>query len=78
MLNINIVFFGLIFDVNASAFATKSPLLIPAKISPTVIGFQLSFLKMASKKKTKTRVKEVGLDITTISELGGDKVIIMH
>ncbi|XP_078314561.1 CCAAT/enhancer-binding protein zeta-like isoform X2 [Crassostrea virginica] len=28
---------------------------------------------MASKKKTKTRVKEVGLDITTISELGGDK-----
>ena len=33
---------------------------------------------MASKKKTKTRVKEVGLDITTISELGGDKVIIMH
>ncbi|XP_061172895.1 CCAAT/enhancer-binding protein zeta-like [Saccostrea echinata] len=28
---------------------------------------------MASKKKVKTRVKDVGLDIKTVSELGGDK-----
>jgi hypothetical protein len=44
--------------------------------SGTIIGFQHYKLKMASKKKTKTRVKEkLDLDVKIISELGGDKVI---
>lgn len=34
--------------------------------------------KMASKKKTKTRVKEFDLDIKIVGELGGDKVIYLN